>query len=82
MPTWFWLVVIALILLIWWLWTNFGNAYIFMRDNPSLVGLGQSVNRYVTDVEGLYNAYEAAASESKDASFFSRLGTFVGALPR
>jgi len=34
MPTWFWLVVIALILLIWWLWTNFGNAYIFMRDNP------------------------------------------------
>jgi hypothetical protein len=80
MPSTMWLLIIGIILLIWWLWSQYGVLYSTIRDNPTAVAAGQSVARYATDVQGLINAYEAAQDEQ--GSFMSRLGAFVGALPR
>jgi DNA-binding transcriptional regulator of glucitol operon len=80
MPSYVWLIIIAAILLVWWLWSRYGGTYSFISNNPQAIGAGQSVARYYTDIVGLVNAYQAQDAEG--GSFFSRMGTFVGALPK
>ncbi len=80
MPSYFWLIIIAVILLIWYMWSQYGAVYQAMRDNPNAIAAGQSVARYYTDIQGLVGAYEAY--DNAEGSFMSRMGAFVGALPR
>jgi hypothetical protein len=80
MPTWAWLLIVALLLFIWYLWSQYGEMYAAIKGNPGAVGAGQSVARYVTDITGLINAFESASDEN--GGFMSRLGAFFGALPK
>lgn len=80
MPTWGWIAIIGTIILLFWLWSRYGSTYSFIANNPAAVGAGQSVARYYTDIAGLVNAYQAQDAEG--GTFFSRLGTFVAALPK
>ena len=80
MPTIAWLAIIGGILLMWWLWTKYGTLYTTIRENPVAVDVGQSAYRYYQDIVGLLHAYDTADKE--DGNFMSRLGAFVGALPK
>ena len=80
MPYYVWLIIIAAILFIWWLWSQYGSLYMTIQNNPTAVAAGQSVARYSTDIAGLINAYQAY--ENTEGSFSSRLGSFFGALPK
>jgi hypothetical protein len=79
MDTWVWLLILAIILVAWWLWAQYGATYLAIKNNPNAVHAGQSVARYVTDIEGIVGAYQAA--NDVDGSFMSRMGAFFGALP-
>jgi ABC-type uncharacterized transport system permease subunit len=80
MPGYVYLIIIAAILVIWYMWSQYGGLYQTLRDNPAAVGAGQSVARYYTDIMGLANAYQAA--DSTEGNFMSRMGAFFGALPK
>jgi hypothetical protein len=79
MPTYLWLVIIGLILVIWWIWSQYGALYTAVQDNPAAIKAGQSISRYATDIQGLIGAYQSA--NDTEGNFMSRLGAFVGALP-
>jgi hypothetical protein len=79
MPTYVWLIIIAVIVLAYWLWHKYGALITAVNDHPDLVHAGLAVDRYATDVTGLVGAYEAF--EHNDGSFMSRLGAFFGTLP-
>jgi ABC-type uncharacterized transport system permease subunit len=74
-----WIIIIAVILLMFYLWTQYGALYSAVKNNPSAVHAGQSIARYATDIQSLVGAFQAA--ESEDGSFMSRMGAFFGALP-
>lgn len=80
MPTSTWLIIIAILLAIWWLWSTYGPAYLAYQNNPTAVAAGLAVNRYYTDVEGLVGAAETF--NSSEGTFMSRLGAFFGRLPK
>lgn len=79
MPTYGWILIILGIVLAWFLWNKYGGIYKAINANPAAVHAGLSVNRYVTDIEGLLGAFEGANDQG--GSFTSRLGAFFGALP-
>jgi DNA-binding transcriptional regulator of glucitol operon len=79
MPTYVWLIIVGVVLLIWWLWSKYGSTYMALSGNGDLLhGIG-SVERYVTDIEGLIGAFDSASDSQ--GSFMSRLGAFFGKLP-
>jgi hypothetical protein len=80
MPTYGWLLIILAIIAIWWLWSNYGPAYMAYQNNPTAVAAGLSVNRYATDVAGLIDAAETF--NDSEGTFMSRLGAFFGRLPK
>jgi hypothetical protein len=80
MPSYAWLIIIALIILLWHFWNKYGAIYSAIQNNPTAIAAGQSIFRYAQDVQGLVGAYEAA--DQADGSFMSRMGAFFGALPR
>jgi len=79
MPTYGWVLIIAGLLLLFWLWSKYGALYTTLTNNPGAVHAGLSVARYATDIQGLVGAFESA--DDSQGSFTSRLGTFFGALP-
>ena len=79
MPTSTWVIIVAVLLIAWWLWSKYGALYLAAKNNPNAVHAGQSIARYATDITGLIGAYESA--DSTQGSFMSRLGAFFGALP-
>jgi hypothetical protein len=80
MPTYVWLIIFAALVLVWWLWSKYGGIYTAINNNPTAVGAGLAINHYATDIVGLVNAYQA--QDQDGGSFFSRMGAFVGALPK
>jgi ABC-type glucose/galactose transport system permease subunit len=79
MPTYTWLIIIAAVLLLFWLWSKYGPIIKAINAHPEAVHAGLAVDRYATDVQGLVGAYQAF--EHNDGPFMSRLGAFFGTLP-
>jgi hypothetical protein len=79
MGTWTWLIIIAVILFIGYLWYKYGALYTAINNNPGAVHAAESISRYATDIEGLIGAFDS--SSNNGGNFMSRLGAFFGALP-
>lgn len=75
-----WLAIVGVLLLIWYLWSQYGKLYLAVRNNPTAVNMGQAVAHYATDIQGLVGAVQAYQSD--DGEFSSRMGSFFAALPK
>jgi hypothetical protein len=79
MSTALWIIIIAAILLLWFIWTKYGSLINFVTGNPTAVHAAESASRYLTDITGLIGAYDTASNTQ--GNFMSRLGAFIGVLP-
>ena len=76
MGTTTWLLIIAGIIVLWFLWSKYGALIGLASSNPTAVHAAQSASRYLTDITGLIGAYDSASNT--DGNFMSRLGAFIG----